>query len=141
MQFGTTADWRLIGLNHCSKVSRSVHWKLRLITKNPPTSPMLNTTNNTRGASLNLHTSCNVVILMEPAPNFNLETQPIGEYVGSARHSHKRHTDYFKNTPSTYPIYLGQQLQQDTATVRSTICGTFCRRDRLAETCWSGIGC
>lgn len=39
---------------------------------------VLNTTYNTGGTGLNLHSCCNVVILMEPAPNFNLETQAIG---------------------------------------------------------------
>ena len=39
---------------------------------------VLNTTYNTGGTGLNLHACCAIVILMEPAPNFNLETQAIG---------------------------------------------------------------
>jgi SNF2 family DNA or RNA helicase len=39
---------------------------------------VMNTTYNCGGTGLNLHGCCSIVILLEPAPNFNLETQAIG---------------------------------------------------------------
>ncbi|OKO90882.1 hypothetical protein PENSUB_13183 [Penicillium subrubescens] len=39
---------------------------------------VMNTTYNCGGTGLNLYGCCSIVILLEPAPNFNLETQAIG---------------------------------------------------------------